>query len=289
MKNKILVVIIMFLLPISIVCFNKEVKNKEITVYLNYKDKQLELSLDDYLIGVLGAEMPASFNMEALKAQAIASRTYALYNLTNNTIYTNISEQAYFDNEELKARWQDNYQIYYNKIKQAVNDTKDLVITYNNNLIKSYYYAISNGLTEDAKAVFNEEKPYIKVIDSSFDKDVNNYEKTIIIDKKEFCKILDIECNEINITSVNKDQSNRVETIIINNKDYTGIDIRSLLNLRSTDFEIKENNNKIEITTKGYGHGVGMSQYGANYLANNNYSYEDILKYYYQDIEIKKY
>ena len=289
MKNKILVVIIMFLLPISIVCFNKEVKNKEITVYLNYKDKQLELSLDDYLIGVLGAEMPASFNMEALKAQAIVSRTYALYNMKNNIINTNINEQAYLDNSLLKEKWQDDYDKYYNKIKEAVNDTNNLVIVYNNKLIKAYYYAISNGLTEDAKMVFNEDIPYLKIIDSSFDEEVKHFFKTININKEEFCNKLQISCNEINIKEINKDDSNRIESLIINNKKFTGIDLRSILNLRSTDFTIDENDDEIIITTKGYGHGVGMSQYGANYLANNNYNYEEIIKYYYKDVEIIKY
>ena len=289
MRNKILVVIIMFLLPISIVCFNKKEQPKEIIVNLNYKDNNIKLSLDEYLIGVLGAEMPASFNMEALKAQAIVSRTYALYNMKNNIINTNINEQAYLDNSLLKEKWQDDYDKYYNKIKEAVNDTNNLVIVYNNKLIKAYYYAISNGLTEDAKMVFNEDIPYLKIIDSSFDEEVKHFFKTININKEEFCNKLQISCNEINIKEINKDDSNRIESLIINNKKFTGIDLRSILNLRSTDFTIDENDDEIIITTKGYGHGVGMSQYGANYLANNNYNYEEIIKYYYKDVEIIKY
>ena len=287
MRNKILVVIIMFLLPISIICFYKEEKSNEIIVYLNYKDKDLKLSLNEYLIGVLGAEMPASFNMEALKAQAVVSRTYALYNMNKNIINTNINDQAYLNNDELKEKWNDDYDKYYNKIKDAIYDTNDMVITYNNRLIKSYYYAISNGLTEDAKEVFNEE-PYLKIVDSSFDEETKHFLKTVNIDKDEFCYKLKITCDNLRIKDIQKDDSNRIKSININDRLFSGIDIRNILNLRSTDFTIVQDDNEIIITTKGYGHGVGMSQYGANYLANNNYTFDEIIKYYYKDVEIKK-
>ena len=283
MKNYILLVVILILLPICIISN----KDSTIIVSIDYKGNNLKLSLDDYLIGVLGAEMPASFNMEALKAQAIASRTYLLYEKHSNEIITNTNEQAYLDNNDLKDKWKDDYEIYYNKIKDAVLDTKDLVITYDNKLIKSYYYAISNGLTESSIEVFNEDRPYLQITDSSFDENVNSFNKTMTVERNEFCKILNIDCNNIVISNIIKDESNRIKNITINNKEFKGTEIRKLLNLRSTDFEIIEDDN-IKIITKGYGHGVGMSQYGANYLANNNYKYEEILKYYYKDVEIKK-
>ena len=287
MKNKILLVVIILMLPFSIYSIKKDNHKESIKVLLNYKNQELNLDLNDYLIGVLGAEMPASFNMEALKAQAIAARSFVLYDMNDYVVNTTIESQGYLDELDLKDKWQDEYDTYYSKIKDAVLKTDNLVMTYDNKIIKSYYYAISNGLTENAMVVFHEEIPYLNIVDSSFDKDVKNYEKTVTFTKEDFCNKLNIDCNSISIEKVIKDESNRVKTISINNKEFDGIEIRKLLGLRSTDFNI-DISNDINITTKGYGHGVGMSQYGANYLANNNYNYEEILKYYYNDIEIKK-
>ena len=109
------------------------------------------------------------------------------------------------------------------------------------------------------------------------------------ISKKEFCNTLNIDCTELTIKNITTDYSNRIETISINKTAYTGIDIRKKFNLRSTDFNITIENNDIIFTTKGYGHGVGMSQYGANAMAKEGSTYEDILKYYYQGITIEEY
>ena len=301
MKNKLLLLIIIVLLPITIFLNNKNVeegnvktiepeREKQNIIVNLYKDNQLlTLDFNDYLIGVVGQEMPASFNVEAIKAQAVAARTFALNNLENSVIVINDSAQHYIDNEEMKKKWGDKYEEYFNKIKNAVLDTNNEVIKYNNKLIKSYYYAISNGKTEDSVAVFNEELPYLKVVDSTFDKDVNNFEVKKTITYEEFCTQLNINPCEVKIDNEIRDESNRVLKLNINNKEYLGVDLRKLLNLRSTDFYINLSEENIEIITKGYGHGVGMSQYGANYLANNGYKYNDILKYYYKDVEITNY
>src|SRR5574344_2087210 len=294
MKNKILIIIIIFLLPIAIyylfkennTAILKEDEIKNIIVNLNYQDQNLALSLNDYLIGVVGAEMPASFNLEALKAQAIASRTFLLFNLKDNMISTNVSEQAYNTFDELKNKWQDQYDNYFNKVLQAVTATDNLVIKYNNNLIKAYYYAMSNGYTEDPMVVFNETLPYLTVVNSSFDENVKNYSTTTTISYLDFCQALNINCDNFNISNVIKDESGRVKTMEINGQNFDGINIRKMLHLKSTDFAIEKQDDNINITTRGYGHGVGMSQYGANYLANNNYNYEEILKYYYKNVEI---
>ena len=297
MKNKLLLLIIIMLLPFAIFINTKDNDNniedteevKEIVVNLSKDNEIIKLSLNDYLIGVVGQEMPASFNIEALKAQAIAARTFA-YNYMNDDVI-NIKEtaQSYISIDKMREKWGSDYETYYNKIKSAVLDTNNLVIKYDNNIIKSYYYAISNGKSEDSIAVFNEELPYLKVVDSNFDEEVKNFEVTTSFTSDNFCDLLSINPCSIDIGNITRDDSNRVSKIIINNKEYLGTDIRKLLSLRSTDFEIKLLDNSVEIITKGYGHGVGMSQYGANYLANNGYSYEEILKYYYKDVEIKNY
>lgn len=303
MRNKILLVVILILLPIAIFYNKSEVmeqvvppqekieqQEEEIKVYLNKDNEELELTLDNYLIGVVGSEMPASFSLEALKAQSIVSRSFALSKMKDNKVYTKLSEQSYSTNEELENKWQKDYEMYYNKVKEAVDSTKNLVLTYDNKIIRSYYFSMSNGKTSSSLPVFNEELPYLVSVDSSFDEQNKNFEVTKEYKKEEFCTLLSLSsCQEINISNINKDDSNRIVSLTINNKEYKGTDIRKLLSLRSTDFEITVSPTLITIKTKGYGHGVGMSQYGASYLANQGYNYEEILKYYYKNVEIAKY
>src|SRR5574344_755136 len=275
MINKVLVSIIIILIPFCLyLLINKPIYNQnidetkeEIIVNLNDNNTINTYSLNDYLIGVVGAEMPASFNYEALKAQAVASRTFALYNKVDNSINTTKSEQAFNTIAELKIKWNDKFDEYYNKIKSSVIDTDNIVIKYNGKLIKSYYYAMSNGYTEDALQVFNETYPYLNVVSSDFDSQANNYLSQKIISTSDFCNMLSIICNNIEFNNEIRDASNRVSSLSINNKSFTGVELRTLLNLRSTDFTMNIENNEVKIETKGYGHGVGMSQYGANYLA----------------------
>ena len=203
----------------------------------------------------------------------------------DNVINITSSAQCYSDNTTLKDKWQNNYDKYYSTIKNAVEETNDKVITYQGNIIKSYYFAISNGKTSTALSVFNEELHYLTNVDSTFDEGVNKYEVTTTFTYDNFCNLLNINPCNITISNIKRDESNRITSLFINDKEYDGITLRKQLGLRSTDFDIKLLDN-IKITTKGYGHGVGMSQYGANYLANNNYSYEEIIKYYYKDVEI---
>jgi len=296
MKNKIFLTIIIILLPFTLNFLGKKDKNEEyketpktIFVNLNYKGEELSLALEDYLIGVVGAEVPASFHMEALKAQAIASRTFALYQLQYKNSLTT-SDQAYNTKDQLQEKWQDKYDYYLNKIKNAILETKDIVMYYNNKLIKSYFYAMSNGYTTTALSVFNEELPYLNSVVSYYDNtSLNKFTVTKTMSKEEFCQKLNLSCKDIKITNINRDNSHRITSLSINNQNFSGITIRQKLELRSTDFAIDIKENQVEITTNGYGHGVGMSQYGANGMAKEGATYDKILKYYYQGIEIAKY
>lgn len=292
MRNKLLLLAVVILLFFAIFINNKESSNEKadesIVVYLNKNDNIIELNINDYLIGVVGQEMPASFNDEALKAQAVAARTFAYNYLNDNSINIKDSAQHYIDIDDMKEKWGNDFDYYYNKVRDAVLDTDNEVIKYNDEIIRSYYYAISNGKSEDSIAVFNEELPYLKIVDSKFDENVKNFESTTSFTYENFCNLLSISSCNISIDNIIRDDSNRVYKISINNKEYLGTTIRKLLGLRSTDFSITLEDD-IKITTKGYGHGVGMSQYGANYLANNGYNYQEILKYYYKDVEIKNY
>lgn len=298
MKNKILLSIIVILLPITIYMFSKkeniesEVTNssqKDIYIHFLINNEMKELPLEEYLVNVVGAEVPALFDMEALKAQAIASRTFALYEETTRG-YVTTGDQAYNSLATFQSKWQDNYNTYLAKIKKAVSTTKNLIMTYENNLIKSYFYAMSNGYTTTSLSVFNEELPYLNDILPTLDSpNTKLFQVTKTVSKTEFCDTLNIDCTHLKINNITIDTSNRVEIISINDTQYTGIDIRKKFNLRSTDFTIEEDNDNIVFTTKGYGHGVGMSQYGANTMAKNGSNYEEILKYYYQGVEIKEY
>ncbi len=293
--NKKLIYTLVILIPITIISFlfkgtnfimqkNKQTVDKY-QINVETTDKLLTVDMEEYIIGVVAGEMPALFHKEALKAQAIASRTYLINHLqSNKTITSTTDDQVYLTKEEMKEKWKEDYEKYYNKIKEAVLSTKDLIMYYNNEPIKAYYFSTSNGYTASSISVFNEEREYLTSVESPFDKDNSN---TITISKEDFCTKLNITCNQISISNITKDNSNRVTSLKINNKEYTGIQVRKQLSLRSTDFTINIKDNDIEITTKGYGHGVGMSQYGANNMAKQGYTYDEILKYYYQDIKIE--
>ncbi len=299
MRNKILIVIILVLSYFAVKVNYKEEKieekneqNIEVTLLDSKTNDLKNLDLEEYIIGVVAAEMPASFQMEALKAQAIAARSYAIYKINtskeNYDLVTDVTNQAYITVDEMHDKWQNDFLTYYNKVKEAVESTKNKVLTYNNEVICAFYFAISNGYTEDSALVFGESKDYLTSVDASFDKNLKNFEVTTTMKKEEFCNKLNITCQNIKIESINYSDTGRINSLSINDKLYQGTEIRKLLNLRSTDFKITINNDLVTITTKGYGHGVGMSQYGANELAKLGKNYEDILNYFYKDITISE-
>ena len=304
--KKILVVLISTLaVPLIITNFFYEykfstglvIKKEEKKIRVLKKDNTVEiLNLEDYLIGVVSAEVPVSFEEEAIKAQAVAARTYALKRMQNNKdsnydVTDDTSSQVYQTEEELKSKWKDKYEEYRNKIKNAVYNTKGEYLTYNNDIIYAFFFSTSNGKTEDNKDVFGQDLPYLKVVDSSFDeKETSGFVATKTFNLNEFYQKLGMPYNEIlNIKNKELTTSGRVKNITINDKLFKGTEVRTKLSLRSTDFNIEQNNKEIKITTKGFGHGVGMSQYGANALAKQNKNYKEILNYYYQGTNLKKY
>ena len=215
--NRILVFIVILLVPIVIMSENiskervedeyenhisleipvssEETKSqdKELQVMLSDKSDKSEafsMDLEDYVIGVVAGEMPASFSVEALKAQAVASRTFALYKMNSNQNYvlsTTINDQVYLTKEDMQKKWGDDYEYYYNRVKKAVEDTSGEVLTYQGNLASTYYFAISNGYTDDALVVFQEDRDYLVSVDSSWDKNYQSYTSLYTMDKNEFC------------------------------------------------------------------------------------------------------
>lgn len=296
MQNKYLIIIIVVLSIIAIVSSPTKKKtayfnDEEIDVTIKDADssEEITLNLEEYIVGVVAGEMPASFAEEALKAQAIAARSYALSKINSATtsydLVTDITNQVYITPEKMQEKWGGDYEYYYNRVKKAVEDTKNLVMEYEGEIISAYYFAMSNGYTEDVSLVFGENRDYLVSVDSTWDEDVKNFTTTTTFSKQDFCTKLNIDCTNIVIGDIVRSETNRVNTITINDQEFKGTTFRTLLGLRSTDFTI-DISDDVKITTKGYGHGVGMSQYGANAMAKNGSNYEEILHHYYKDVDI---
>ena len=233
--------------------------------------------------------MPINFHIEALKAQAVAARTYVLKKISYKNEYDvsdNTNDQMYYTYEYLKNKWQDKYVEYINIYKKDVLETKGQYITYNNEIIDALYFSTSVGYTENSEDVFNY-KPYLRSVKSN-DKISPFYECSYQFNISEFINKLGLlKTNILNIKIIEKTSTGRIKKIKINEKEYSGDEIKKLLNIKSNHFRITQVDTFIYIETKGYGHGVGMSQYGAFSMALNGYKYDEILKYYYQNIKIK--
>lgn len=286
-----LILIILFLLPISICSFllkKKAVffseKPKHNTLIINVKEKNLHLDLEDYVVGVVAGEMPALFQDEALKAQAVAARSYVLSKEKdgNYELSASTSDQVFLTSYELKEKWQEDYDEYYNKILNAVKETTGEVLTKDNKILKAFYFSMSNGYTENSKDVFGED--LTQSVESPFEASLSNFEIVKEFSKNELLEKLGVD--NLNIENQQISETKHTSSIIIGGKEFSGIEVRKLLNLRSTDFEIKQVGENFNIITRGYGHGVGMSQYGANELAKSGKSYKDILAYYYKNTRL---
>lgn len=303
MKKLLLLAMVLVLIPTLIIGVDHKeeiiykikygiVSNKLIKLKKSETGEVESIPLEKYVIGVVAGEMPATFNIEALKAQAVASRTYVLkrsekgkeYDVDNTT-----NNQVYIEEDTMKDKWKDKYNENIKKIKKAVLETKGEVILYNNQLIDSMFFSTSNGYTENSSAIFSNDLPYLRSVDSSWDKQESPvFSSTAEVSKPEFLYNLGLSTNnEIVIKDIEKTSSNRIKNITINNKKFKGTELRRIFKLKSTCFDIKIEENKVIFNVTGYGHGVGMSQYGANGMAKEGYNYKDILKHYYQNCEIK--
>lgn len=248
------------------------------------------LPLEEYIIGVVAGEMPASFSIEALKAQAVASRSYALYKKSQNSseydLTNDVNSQVYIGIDTMKSEWGDNFQKYYDKVSNAVEQTKGKVITFDGEIIQAFYFAMSAGSTNESSQVFGQSKDYLQSVVSEYDNNsLRGYSSDIEFSLVDFKTKLNLTCEKITIGNIIRNDSGYVDTIDICSNTFKGTTFRSKLGIRSTNFDIEVGTN-IKITTRGYGHGVGMSQYGANGYANAGYTYEDIIKHYYTGVDI---
>ena len=241
----------------------KPVVNNNTMIKLKTNGKTITIALEEYIIGVVAAEMPASFTAEALKAQAVAARTFAMKKISSGiTLLDSTSHQVYKDKNEQRAMWGKSYDSYYHKIRNAVYDTKGEVLKYNGKYIDALYHSMSNGKTELPKYVWGSNLEYLQSVSSNWDKNVSGYEKIIEIPYATLNSKLKININSTSNISINSyTVSKRVDSITLGDKTFSGITLRSKLGLRSTDFDLIQTSKGIKFTTRGYGHGVGMSQY----------------------------
>lgn len=273
----------------------------------NHKTKKVEtVSVRDYLIGVVGAEMPASFHSEALKAQAVASHTYALNmkeqqrkspnkSLNGADLSTDpATSQSYMTKEELKEFYGEHFETYYKKISEAVDSVIDKVIIYQNEPIAAAFHSISGGMTEDPANIWGKSLNYLKPVLSDGDFLAPDYESKVTLTADEVKAKLSAKFSDIQwtdepgkwITVKTLTDSKSVKEADVCGTTVSGTDLRSALGLNSAYFTVSFAEGKFTFDVKGKGHGVGMSQYGADYLARQGKSYEDILKYYYSDVTI---
>lgn len=258
------------------------------TIKLNTGGTVVTMNLEEYIVGVVAAEMPASFHTEALKAQAVAARTFAMKKKSQGiTLINSTTHQVYKTESQMKSLWGSSFNTYYNKIKNAVAATKGLVMMHSGSYIDALYHSMSNGKTEKASYVWSYDKPYLQCVSSSWDVNVKNFKVSTKINYDVLSnKLGQVIDRNTEIKIVSETVSGRINKVQIGNKTYTGVNVRTLLGLRSTDFIIDKYDTYVIITTKGYGHGVGMSQYGANEAAKSGYTFRQILNHYYTNIQI---
>ncbi len=278
-----------------------------ISVYFANENKVKEIELEEYLAGVLAGEMPPTNHSEALKAQAVAARSYILSKVADYSdgniadshngamVCTDYKHcKAWKSIDEIKPTWDERFaDDYETKIRYAINDTSGEYMIYDNKVVKAYFYAISSGRTENVAEVWGTSLPYLKSVVSREDVGSFGYESMSTYPKDLFLQKLRTVYGDIQIDDtanmvgrVNRTEGGSVSVIEIGGKEFKGDKIRELFDLRSANFELSADGDKITFRVLGYGHGVGMSQNGANVMANEGKSYIEILKHYYTGVSI---
>jgi stage II sporulation protein D len=280
-------------------------KNYGTIKLLHKKTGEVEqVNIDDYLCNVVSAEMPADYEIEALKAQAVVARTYTIYKI-NNKKHENADIcddstccQAWVDKETRFSRWEESKrESNWEKIQKCVQETQGQIITYQNQPINAFFHANSGGKTELPVNVWGGTGlPYLQVVETAGEEGYKQYESEVELTQDELIEKLKTKYSDISIDFSNQENlkileytdSGRVKTVKFGNHEISGIETRTLLGLKSTNFEISKENDKIKFTVKGYGHGVGMSQTGADAMAKQGKNYKEIINHFYSGVEIKE-
>ncbi len=278
---------------------SKTQKTETFKVLMSQTGEIKEISAEDYIFGVVAGEMPALYESEALKAQAVCAYTFLKwrqkenadkdYDITDD--YT--ADQCYISVASAHEKWGSKTDEYSEKIKTAINEVKNQTLTYNGEIILSVYHSLSSGTTESAENVWGKSYPYLQAVESEGDKLAENYACQKSVSAQDFITALSgkttlpenlQEC----FSDFVRTQSGTVSSLKIGGTQFKGSDIRQLFDLKSSNFDIAFSDNSFTFTTYGYGHGVGMSQNGANYMAKQGKTYEQILKHYYTGCEIMR-
>lgn len=275
-----------------------------IKVLFTKENEVKELALDEYLYGVVSAEMPVNFEMEALKAQAVVARSYTLFKMENNSTKHGEASicnestccQAWISKEDRLNKWEESErENNWNKITEAVDITSGEIITYDGKVINAFFHANSGGKTETPVNVWGGGNyPYLQTVETAGEDAYSQYKSEAEFTKEELTEKLKtkysnvkLELDEIKV--LEKFDSGRIKTIKFGNIEIAGVEARTLLGLKSANFDFFIEENKIKFTVYGYGHGVGMSQTGADSLAKEGKSYQDIIKHFYTGVEIENY
>ncbi|WP_438435097.1 stage II sporulation protein D [Gorillibacterium sp. sgz500922] len=274
-----------------------------VPVYLARTETVQRLPLEDYVLGVVAAEMPADFAPEALKAQALAARTYIVRRYLDGDfsgvpdktawVTDTVQHQAFLTDAQLRKSWGAEYAANRAKLARAVEETAGVILTYGGKPINAVFFSSGNGYTENAEDYWNVSEPYLRSVPSPWDKDAPGYETTVTISKKQLVRKLGLSgklsanaaASGMRITA--RTEGHRVAEVQIGDASFSGREIREKLGLRSSSFEWKVKGSQIEFTTFGNGHGVGMSQWGAEGMAREGKSAEDIVRYYYRGVRLQ--
>ena len=257
---------------------------REVTVSVEGTERRMALS--DYLCGVLMGEMPGSFPLEALKAQAVAARTYTLQRLeAGGALSDDPAEcQAFCDPDQAGTKYGEQADAVMEKLRRAVEETDGQVMIYDGTLITATYFSCSGGRTESAQAVWGSSVPYLLSVDSPGEEGADSFESRIELSRAELMERLEIPDTEIR--EITYTEGGGVETMTIGGRSFSGVELRQRLGLRSTNFQIDISGDTVTVDVKGFGHRVGMSQYGAKAMAERGQSYREILAWYYTGAEL---
>lgn len=268
----------------------------EVAVYRTASKEIEKHPLEKYIVGVVASEMPAEFELEALKAQALAARTYVVKQLLQgNTeglpngadVTDSVSHQVFNSETDLKKQWGADYDWKIKKIRQAVAETAGQIITYDGKPIEASFFSTSNGYTENSEDYWPNEFPYLRSVESPWDKQSPKYDQQKSFTVEEFVQNLGVTLSSNNIGEIlSRTEGKRVEKVKFGEKTLTGREVREWLGLPSSDFTWVLREDEIIVSTKGYGHGVGMSQYGANGMAKEGKTFKEIIQHYYQGVTI---
>lgn len=280
----------------------------ETTLRVEIDGEVTELRLSDYLLGVVAAEMPAAFESEALKAQATAARTYTLYQLAHGSTGKHDSGadlcddpgccQAYLTEERLRQSWGDGAEENLQKIRAAEAATDGYAILYDGAPILAAFHSSSADGTEDAAAAWSASVPYLQPVESpESEETVPNYRATVSFTEEEFRAIILAAKPEAQldgdaeswVSDITRDSSGYVSSVTVGGVELRGVELRRLLGLRSACFQVTAAEGLLTFTTQGYGHGVGLSQYGANALAQEGKGWQEILQWYYTGVTVEPY